>query len=398
MSSNQIPPNVRKIDRFEIKRELGSGSYGKVYQGSYEGNNYAIKEVSLSTPMNTLWEISLYNLMSHPNVAKPFEYIVDSKYENIYIVMPEAERNLATAVNTKLSESDARLYTWQLLSAMDYLHSNSIVHRDLKPANILLDDGQLYVIDFGLSRFLEQNVDPMSLYIQTYVYRAPEVFRAIEFPTQENLSRLGTPMDMWSVGIIMIEMFLGHRMFRTTSEESLSKHLLRFGSSVIHRNFVDVLPVSQDVKVLIKGLLDVDPEKRLTARQAMQSPWFSSFRYQAPELIRYPRVDVNLQGLTATRIIQEINPMVAKCRFNTRVIEQLLRYVKVIHRTNPMLLVNPDTRKKYYSILLSIAGLQFDEGRIGSLHECDLNPDRGNYNSKDIYDIFHALKFNIIIQ
>lgn len=172
-------PSNSMIGRYRVVRILGEGTYGEVYLVQAGGNNYAIKRVSFSQPMQTLWEISLYNLMSHPKIASPFETFPSSDYSHMYIVMPEAERTLHTAIPTRMSETDIRLISWQLLSAMDYIHSNNIVHRDLKPRNILLDDLRVMLIDFGLARFLGQEIDATSLSIQTYTHRAPEVYEAI---------------------------------------------------------------------------------------------------------------------------------------------------------------------------------------------------------------------------
>lgn len=406
----------RTIDRFTITRTLGQGSYGTVYNGTYKDNNYAIKEVSLEQPMQTLWEISLFNLMSHPNIMKPFEYIVDGSYQTIAIVMPEAERSLRDAITTRLSTDDIRLYAWQMLSAMDYLHSNSIVHRDLKPGNILLDDGQLYIIDFGLARFLNQDIDPTSLTIQTYTHRAPEVFRAINDVSiamqkrQKNTalsaettyleevrrvtSSIGTPMDMWSVGLLIFEMFIGRSYINLSEKET--RNYLFAGAPHLYQT-IDRLNIDQQAKDLLHGLLALDPSKRWTAEQALKSKWFNDFVYQPAEYIRYPKVDVNKQSRVAKQVSLEIIPTMIACKYSPKIFDQVLKLIKVIHANNPILFANGNARKKYYKILTAIAGAQFAELRSESTPGCDLDPSREEYTTRDIYNVFRALKFNIIV-
>ena len=273
---------MNTIDRFKIISHLGSGSYGQVYLGVYNGNKYAIKRVSLEQPMQTLWEISLYNLMSHPNIVSPFEYISIGDHRYIDIVMPEADSTLRSFIYQIPTEIDIRLIAWQLLSALDYMHTNSIVHRDLKPANILLNDTKVMVIDFGLARFIDQNLNPTSVRIQTYTYRAPEVFQAIKDIHEKkdvhtSTRTLGTAMDIWSVGMMILEMFLGttyfHNSTRQMSEQEVSQFLL---SDKYHTLISDIenLHCSGDAKDVLFALLHHDPRERVSASTAMEMPWF----------------------------------------------------------------------------------------------------------------------------
>lgn len=390
MNSSQFS---RTIGKYTIDKVLGSGAYGTVYLGKYGINRYAIKEVSLAQPMQTLWEASLLNLMSHPNIIKPFEYNISSDYSNMVIVMPEADRTLRDAIGMKMQYDDIRLYAWQLLYAMDYLHSNHIVHRDLKPNNILLNDAQLYIIDFGLARFLNRNTGPTSMIAQTYTHRAPEVFRASR---DRDTSSLGTAMDMWSVGMMILEMFYQKVYFRGYQESEIANILLSDRSSMIHDD-IDVLPVSNDVKHLLHSLLAIDPRGRPTARQAMTSPWFSTYRYQDAEYINYPYVPINLQAQSVTDITRILQPYMSRCMYTDDVLHQTLRFIKAIHMHNPYALQSVDIRYRYYRILLAIAGSQLAEHTTESTKGCDLMHLDTTYSNRDLYDIFSLLNYNIII-
>jgi serine/threonine protein kinase len=383
----------RTVDKYSITKTLGSGSYGTVYLGTYGINKYAIKEASLAYPMHTMWEASLLSLMSHPNIIKPFEYKASSDYSNMIIVMPEADRTLRDAMKMKLKHDEVKLYAWQLLSAVDYIHSNHIVHRDLKPSNILLDDAQLYIIDFGLSRFLHRNRGPISTVAQTYTHRAPEVFRAI---ADKDTSSLGTEMDMWSVGMMILEMFYQGEYFVKYSEKEVSSILLSNRSSMLHDD-IDVIPVSDDVKGLLHSLLSIDPRGRPSAREAMSSPWFSGYRYQSPEYINYPDVPINLQGKTVAWISSMLRPYMDKCGYTDEVLYQALRMIKMMYINDPSVLQHASIRDRYYRIILAIAGSQLAEYNTETIRGCDLLDLDTAFSTRDIYDIFTLLGGNIII-
>ena len=157
-------------DVYTVIKEIGSGSYGRVYRvkNKISGDMRACKQLTKGRIANTdkfKLEIDLMIEMDHPNIIKLFEVFEDNRY--IYLIMEECLGGelfdkIITRIQAKnlFSEREAAGIFQQLMSAICYCHANNICHRDLKPENLLLlntqDDSPLKVIDFGLSKIFKE--------------------------------------------------------------------------------------------------------------------------------------------------------------------------------------------------------------------------------------------------
>ena len=93
---------------------------------------------------------------------------------------------------------------WQILSGVDFLHSHRIVHRDLKPQNILVSrEGSVKLADFGLARIYDFS-SLLTTVVVTLWYRSPEILLGTTY---------ATPVDLWSCGCILAELFLRRPLF-----------------------------------------------------------------------------------------------------------------------------------------------------------------------------------------
>jgi len=165
------------------------------------------------------------------------------------------------------SEKEASAVIKSVVSAIDYLHSIGIVHRDLKPENLIYlskaDDSPIKITDFGLAKFrANQNVD-MHTACGTPGYVAPEVLKG------ENYSKA---VDLWSVGVILYILLCGFPPFYHQNTNMLYK-LIKKGEY----DFPDPYwsEISDSAKDLIRGLLTVDPKKRMTAKELLVHPWIA---------------------------------------------------------------------------------------------------------------------------
>eukprot|EP01017_Pseudomicrothorax_dubius_P022951 TRINITY_DN2469_c0_g1_i4.p1 TRINITY_DN2469_c0_g1~~TRINITY_DN2469_c0_g1_i4.p1 ORF type:complete len:346 (+),score=96.27 TRINITY_DN2469_c0_g1_i4:154-1191(+) len=153
----------------------------------------------------------------------------------------------------------------QVLSAVVYAHNHKIVHRDLKPENILLDiaaDGSyiIKVIDWGTAREYDSKNKMKERYGTAY-YMAPEVIK----------KSYDAKCDIWSCGVILYVMLSGRPPFVGRSEADIMANIIRGTYSLEGETWS---LISDEAKNLLTRMLEYDPRKRLSARDALEHPWF----------------------------------------------------------------------------------------------------------------------------
>ena len=169
---------------------------------------------------------ALIKLQDHPNIVQLLEIFrpQDEGSNGLILVFEFLEQgelgsHIKTFKKQGMPISLVLDYTEQILEGLHYIHSNGFLHRDLKPGNILLGDIEsakldskrvVKIADFGLARQRPFPSRTMSKEIQTLQYRAPEIMLG-------NLN-YASPVDCWSVGVIVFEMLTGQKMFHVCSE------------------------------------------------------------------------------------------------------------------------------------------------------------------------------------
>jgi len=252
---------------------LGKGAFGEVIMATNKttGIVRAIKIINKDKQQpnqytRMLDEIKILKTLDHPHIMKIIEfyqddqktYIVNEFYEGGELLEKISKKNTFT-------EAEAASLMNQIISAVNYCHKNKIVHRDLKPENIVFEtkdeDSVLKVIDFGTSEVFSPGQllhKPMG----TCYYVAPEVL----------LKRYTEKCDVWSCGVIMYFILCGHPPFYGSTEkrilEKVVKGLYEFKDS-------EWDGISEDAKDLIRKMLEYSPEKRLSAEEALNHPWFT---------------------------------------------------------------------------------------------------------------------------
>ena len=213
-------------------------------------------------------EINILKSLDHPNIIKVYEFFKTEKY--IYII-----NELCTggelfekivAVN-HFSEAVACNIMRQLLSAVAYCHENGVIHRDLKPENILIENSKeknkdffhIKIIDFGTCEILKKN--KLTEQIGTSFYIAPEVLR----------NSYNEKCDLWSCGVILYILLCGSPPFYGKNEKEIFSKILSGNFSFRHKIWNKI---SEEAKDLVNKLLEINPEKRLSAKEALNEKWF----------------------------------------------------------------------------------------------------------------------------
>ncbi|KAJ0243114.1 Protein kinase superfamily protein [Hirschfeldia incana] len=292
----------RHAESFEKLEKIGQGTYSTVFRARdlETGKMVAMKKVRFVNmdPESVRFmarEINILRKLDHPNVMK-LECLVTSKLSgSLYLVFEYMEHDLsglAFRPGVKFTESQIKCYMKQLLSGLEHCHSRGILHRDIKGSNLLVNnDGVLKIGDFGLATFYHPDQDqPLTSRVVTLWYRAPELLLGA--------TEYGAGIDLWSVGCILTELFLGkpimpgrteveqmHKIFKlcgSLSDEYWRKTKLPLATSfkpqqpykrVLLETFKS-LPSS--ALALVDKLLSLEPETRGSSSTTLNSKFFTT--------------------------------------------------------------------------------------------------------------------------
>lgn len=344
--------------RIREHRKIGEGAFGTVVEALLQRADpselstqwlgpFAIKRVPAQTEYKSR-ELEILRLVNHPNIVS-LRYFFDKAdprdgvvYQNL--VMECLPSNLQSEIKYyrqskyTIPYPHMKAYTFQLARAMLYLHGFGVSHRDIKPPNILVDPSTvtLKICDFGSAKKLEPN-QPSVSYICLRHYRAPELI--------VGCSTYTTKIDIWGLGCVISEMFLGKPIFQGQLPELQLKEISKllgpppktfffksnpnyhgnmystklFSSSIPDR-FKQIFANSPpDAIDLLQRILVYDPDQRVTPRRILAHPFFDELRLldfkvyprgsQAPILLNlfdFSSAEKELLGLVYGQVMGEV--------------------------------------------------------------------------------------------
>lgn len=276
-------------DDYYVKKELGAGSYGKVFQVKHKssGEVRACKQLAIKQIQNYekfMLEINILSKMDHPNIIKLYEVYEDKRY--VYLVMEECtggelfDKIIDRLQNDNIfTEREAAKIFKQLISAIAYCHKEGICHRDLKPENLLLsnknDESPVKVIDFGLSNIFKDTKTgsevKMTTKVGTAYYVSPEVLSG----------NYDEKCDIWSSGVILYILLCGDPPFNGPNDNEIYRKIKQ-------KKFAYTNPVwkhvSDQAKELINSMLS-EPNQRPTAEEVFLSPWVQELAPHSNEAV-----------------------------------------------------------------------------------------------------------------
>lgn len=291
-------------NQYDIGDVLGEGTYGKVLKARCRqtGVTYAMKQMKLGShseegvPSTAIREVAILKELTHENIVqlldvfcKPGELIL------VFELLDSDLKKHMKALGGKLQPTQVRDFAAQLLTGIEFCHASRIIHRDLKPQNLLIDNSTLAlkIADFGLAR-------AYSLPIPQYTHEVVTVwYRPLEILLGSKLYSI--PVDMWGVGCILAEMATGAPLFAGDSEiDTAFKIFMKLGTPTeaiwpgvselpdfkpsfpkwSHKGWANIrntlAQVGPQGVELLDQLMRYNPKTRISARQALQHPYFNS--------------------------------------------------------------------------------------------------------------------------
>jgi len=297
------------LRKYEICQKLGKGAYGVVWKAINKKSKatVALKKIfdafqNATDAQRTFREIMfLQELGDHDNIIKLLDVLKADNDKDIYLVFEYMETDLHAVIRAGILEDIHKQYImYQLIKAIKYMHSANVLHRDMKPSNLLLNsECFLQVADFGLARSIaalenEKEANPvLTDYVATRWYRAPEILLGS--------TRYTKGVDIWSIGCILGELLGGKPMFPGTSTMNQLDRIIEitgrptaedieaikspFAATMLEslpqtlpKSLSDLFPnASADALDILRLLLQFNPEKRITAEQALKHPYLAQF-------------------------------------------------------------------------------------------------------------------------
>ncbi|KAL7068193.1 putative calcium-dependent protein kinase [Cryptosporidium serpentis] len=291
-------------EMYQRVKKLGSGAYGEVLlcTDKTTGAERAIKIIrksSVNAPANStlLEEVAVVKLLDHPNIMTLHDFFEDKR--NYYLVMEcykGGELFDEIIHRLKFNEVDAAIIIRQVLSGVTYLHNHKIVHRDLKPENLLLEskekDALIKIVDFGLSVVFDHQ-KKMKDRLGTAYYIAPEVLR----------KKYDEKCDVWSIGVILFILLSGYPPFGGQTDQEILRKVERGKYSFDSPEWKNV---SEGAKDLVRQMLQYDPQKRITAQQALEHPWIKEMCSRKDSGIELPSLANAIENMRKFQNAQKL--------------------------------------------------------------------------------------------
>ncbi|RMX44968.1 hypothetical protein pdam_00018179 [Pocillopora damicornis] len=302
-----LSPPFGCLDAYQKLEQLGEGSYATVFKGICSANNkiVALKEIRLQeeegAPFTAIREASLLKQLKHANIVTLHD-IIHTKDTLMFVF-----EFLDTDLNTYLEKyprgippQNVKLFLFQLLRGLAYIHKRKILHRDLKPQNLLINEsGELKLADFGLARAKSVPSHTYSHEVVTLWYRPPDVLLGSKDYTTSG------------AGCIFIEMMTGIALFpgMRDSIDQLNKIWQISGTATEETwpgvtrlpeydadLFVDFQPqrlglvapkllLLSGAESLATEMVQCDPRNRISASDAMKHVYFSDLPKEIHSLL-----------------------------------------------------------------------------------------------------------------
>ena len=294
---NNVPDLPERIGKYEIIKEVGQGSSGRVYlsHDPYYGRDIAIKlynneseedpQKARVTRKMFFNEAQMMGRLQHPNILPVYDAgEEDGKY---WVVTEHVQGARTLAAYCKpdnlLRIDDVVEIIFKCAKALHYAHGRGVIHRDIKPSNIMLTlDNDVRIIDFGIALVTDSDVSRIEGIAGSPSYMSPEQIQSEDITPRS---------DLYSLGAVTYELLTGFRPFRAGNLSKLLHQIVYATAPPIHTLRADV---SEDLESLVAKALQKDPEARFASGLELAGELtkiFQQLRTQSDQIDRKERFD-----------------------------------------------------------------------------------------------------------
>ncbi|XP_036222983.1 calcium/calmodulin-dependent protein kinase type II alpha chain isoform X4 [Bactrocera oleae] len=310
---------TRFSDNYEIKEELGKGAFSVVKRCVQKSTQFEFAAKIINTKKLTARdfqklerEARICRKLHHPNIVRLHDSIQEENYHYLVFDLVTGGELFEDIVAREFySEADASHCIQQILESVNHCHQNGVVHRDLKPENLLLASkakgAAVKLADFGLAIEVQGDHQAWFGFAGTPGYLSPEVLKKEPY---------GKSVDIWACGVILYILLVGYPPFWDEDQHRLYSQIKAGAYDYPSPEWDTVTP---EAKNLINQMLTVNPNKRITAAEALKHPWICQRERVASVVHRQETVDC-LKKFNARRKLKGaiLTTMLATRNFSSR--------------------------------------------------------------------------------
>ena len=269
---------------------LGQGTFSTIYlyKNKITQKLFAVKHIYknkiLETikSLNNFKEIEIHKKLIHDNIIRLYtSRETKDNYDLLLEYAPKGNIFQLILQKQNFSEIECFSYFIQIVNAIYFLHEKNIIHRDIKPENILIfEKNKIKLCDFGWSNY--NNINNKTSFCGAFEYMSPEMINGESY---------NKSIDIWSLGILLYEMYFGFPPFRANPQSNDKTN--EIFNNILNKkiSFDCGKKIDKNMKNLILKMLEKNNKKRFCIKDILMHNWVKKFEY-----VLFGNVDMNIDN------------------------------------------------------------------------------------------------------